>query len=164
MGTLGTLSAAAATVLVAALTSATLIVALYPLLQRYSMARPNARSSHASPTPQGGGIAVIAATLIGAWLGTLMSRTGVAGSTGEWLAISTAALLLALTGAIDDIRGLGPGPRLLIQTCCRRRDLSAAGRFQCRARCCPGGSSARCCCWAASGSSTSSISWTVSTG
>ena len=77
------------------------------------MARPNARSSHAVPTPQGGGIAVVAATLIGAWLGAALTSTGL--STIEWLALSVATVLLALTGAIDDIRGLGPAPRLLIQ-------------------------------------------------
>ena len=41
---------------------AVLIVLLRPLLQRYALARPNARSSHVVPTPQGAGIAVI-----GAW-------------------------------------------------------------------------------------------------
>ncbi len=45
----------------AALISAALIVVLYPLLARYALARPTARSSHKQPTPQGGGIAVIAA-------------------------------------------------------------------------------------------------------
>jgi UDP-N-acetylmuramyl pentapeptide phosphotransferase/UDP-N-acetylglucosamine-1-phosphate transferase len=65
------------------------------------------------PTPQGGGIAVVAATLIGAWLGATLTATGL--STIEWLALSVATILLALTGAIDDIRGLGPAPRLLVQ-------------------------------------------------
>src|SRR5258708_9270449 len=46
----------------AALICAGLIVLLRPLLARYALARPNARSSHVTPTPQGGGIAVIAAT------------------------------------------------------------------------------------------------------
>jgi UDP-N-acetylmuramyl pentapeptide phosphotransferase/UDP-N-acetylglucosamine-1-phosphate transferase len=45
----------------AAALTATLILWLRPWLQRYAMARPNARSSHTKPTPQGGGIAVIAA-------------------------------------------------------------------------------------------------------
>ncbi len=93
--------------------SAGLILVLRPAFARYAMARPNARSSHTLPTPQGGGIAVIAATLIGAWLGATLTSTGLA--TIEWLALSLATILLALTGAIDDIRGLGPGPRLLIQ-------------------------------------------------
>ncbi len=53
----------AAVGLVAALICAGLIVALMPMLQRYALARPNARSSHVVPTPQGGGIAVVAATL-----------------------------------------------------------------------------------------------------
>ena len=37
-----------------------------PLLERIALAKPNARSSHTVPTPQGGGIAVIAATIIAA--------------------------------------------------------------------------------------------------
>ena len=44
-----------------ALLSAGLILRLRPLLQRYALARPNARSSHTVPTPQGGGIAVVTA-------------------------------------------------------------------------------------------------------
>ncbi len=98
---------------VAAALSAGLIVVLRPAFARYAMARPNARSSHVTPTPQGGGIAVIAATLIAAWLGAALANTGL--STAEWLALSISAILLALTGAVDDIRGLHPGPRLLIQ-------------------------------------------------
>ena len=42
-----------------------LMVMLRPWLARYAMARPNARSSHREPTPQGGGIAVVVATLRG---------------------------------------------------------------------------------------------------
>ena len=30
-----------------------------PLFARYALARPNARSSHEAPTPQGGGVAVV---------------------------------------------------------------------------------------------------------
>jgi len=93
--------------------SAGLILVLRPTFARYAMARPNARSSHTVPTPQGGGIAVVGATLIGAWLGSTLVPTGL--STVEWLALSIPTILLALTGAIDDIRGVGPGPRLLIQ-------------------------------------------------
>jgi UDP-N-acetylmuramyl pentapeptide phosphotransferase/UDP-N-acetylglucosamine-1-phosphate transferase len=98
---------------VAAALSAGLIVVLRPAFARYAMARPNARSSHATPTPQGGGIAVIGATLLAAWLGAALANTGL--STTEWLALSVSAILLALTGAVDDIRGLHPAPRLLIQ-------------------------------------------------
>ena len=54
------------TIALAAVTSAALILLLRPLLARYALARPNARSSHVVPTPQGGGIAVMIATLIAA--------------------------------------------------------------------------------------------------
>ena len=40
-----------------------LITLLRPLLLRHVMAKPNRRSSHKEPTPQGGGIAVIAAVV-----------------------------------------------------------------------------------------------------
>jgi UDP-N-acetylmuramyl pentapeptide phosphotransferase/UDP-N-acetylglucosamine-1-phosphate transferase len=90
-----------------------LIVLLRPAFARYATARPNARSSHTVPTPQGGGIAVVAATLVAAWLGAALTDLGL--SIAEWLALSTGTILLALVGAVDDIRGLGAGPRLLIQ-------------------------------------------------
>jgi UDP-N-acetylmuramyl pentapeptide phosphotransferase/UDP-N-acetylglucosamine-1-phosphate transferase len=98
---------------IAAGVSTGLILLLRPAFARYAMARPNARSSHTVPTPQGGGIAVVTATLIAAWLGAALTNTGV--STFEWLALSIATILLAMTGAVDDIRGLGAAPRLLIQ-------------------------------------------------
>ena len=46
-----------------ALASAATILLLYPVLKRYALAKPNARSSHLTPTPQGAGIAVIAAVV-----------------------------------------------------------------------------------------------------
>jgi UDP-N-acetylmuramyl pentapeptide phosphotransferase/UDP-N-acetylglucosamine-1-phosphate transferase len=52
-----------------------LILALRPLLVRYALAPPNARSSHKEPTPQGGGIAVVAAALASLWLGTALRGT-----------------------------------------------------------------------------------------
>ena len=44
-----------------------LIAVLLPLLRRYALARHNERSSHVTPTPQGGGVAVIVATFVGVW-------------------------------------------------------------------------------------------------
>src|ERR1044072_1058609 len=81
---------------VAAALSAGLIAALPPVCAPHGMPRPNARSSHAVPTPQGGGIAVVAATLIGAWLGATLTATGL--STIEWLALGVATSPLAFTG------------------------------------------------------------------
>ena len=51
-------------VVAAAMVSAALIWAIRPWLLRHALAKPNARSSHRIPTPQGAGIAVIAATLL----------------------------------------------------------------------------------------------------
>ena len=50
----------------AALLSGVLTWAIRPLMMRIALAKPNARSSHRIPTPQGAGIAVIAATLAAA--------------------------------------------------------------------------------------------------
>jgi UDP-N-acetylmuramyl pentapeptide phosphotransferase/UDP-N-acetylglucosamine-1-phosphate transferase len=96
----------------AGLTCAGLIVALRPLLQRYALARPNARSSHVTPTPQGGGVAVIAATAVGAALagsfGTGFSGTAV-------LTVLAAAFCLAAVGMFDDLRPIPVIPRLALQ-------------------------------------------------
>jgi len=95
--------------------SAGLIVVLMPWLKAYALARPNARSSHREPTPQGGGIAVIVATLAAAWLGISFMNTTGTGAPGEFLALTIAALALAATGAVDDIRPLPVGLRLALQ-------------------------------------------------
>src|SRR5215831_21172306 len=97
----------------AGLLSAGLIVVLMPWLKAYALARPNARSSHREPTPQGGGIAVIVATLAAAWLGVSFMNT--TGAPGDFLALTIAALALAATGAVDDIRPLPVGLRLALQ-------------------------------------------------
>ena len=65
-----------------------LTVLLRPSLARHAMAAPNARSSHQAPTPQGGGIAVVAATLGVAW-GTIAPLATLAA------AITAVAWLLA---------------------------------------------------------------------
>ncbi len=88
---------------------AVLIVILHPLLRRYALARPNARSSHREPTPQGGGIAVIAATIAVASLAT--TRFGVPIAT-PLATVLAAAVVMACIGAADDIRPIAVAPRL----------------------------------------------------
>jgi len=95
--------------------SAGLIVALRPWLSRYALARPNARSSHTIPTPQGGGIAVLAATLIATWLGVALASLLMPLGLIRLTALSIAAVLLAVIGAVDDIRTVGAAPRLIMQ-------------------------------------------------
>jgi len=86
---------------------------LHPLFLRYALARPNARSSHKTPTPQGGGIAVIASVILVAGLIVIAIPATAPAS----LAIVFAATaLLAVTGAADDIRPLTPLLRLVVQT------------------------------------------------
>ena len=71
---------------------------------------PNARSSHVVPTPRGGGIAVIG-TIVLAWL-VLWARGSVPPASAV---IALAAAALAVVSWIDDLRGLSPGVRLLVQ-------------------------------------------------
>ncbi|TDR90442.1 glycosyl transferase [Enterovirga rhinocerotis] len=106
-------SAYAAALVGAALLSAGLIRLLHPLLVRYALARPNARSSHRVPTPQGGGIAVVAAALA-LGLGCAAALAGAA-ALPALVGLAAAAIILAALGAADDIRPLPALPRLLVQ-------------------------------------------------
>lgn len=106
----------------AALFSAGLIRLLHPLLVRYALARPNARSSHRVPTPQGGGIAVLG--------GALLAGAGAFATSGAPLdrevAVAVgAAAILGVLGAIDDIRPLSPAGRALVQVACVAALVSA---------------------------------------
>jgi UDP-N-acetylmuramyl pentapeptide phosphotransferase/UDP-N-acetylglucosamine-1-phosphate transferase len=98
--------------LAACLICAALIVLLRPLLVRYALARPNARSSHSIPTPQGGGAAVIAAAIASVAL-----SIGYFGQAADpvLLPVFAATILLALVGAYDDLRTMPVLPRLLLQ-------------------------------------------------
>ena len=104
----------AATVAIAALLSALLIVLLRPVLVRYALARPNARSSHTTPTPQGGGIAVVAAT-IGGFYAAAHFSPGVPLLSASLLTTFAAVVLVAGVGAADDVRSIAVVPRLLLQ-------------------------------------------------
>lgn len=94
--------------------SALLLRGLEPLLARYALARPNARSSHRRPTPQGGGIAVIAATVL-VWLGAAVCLPQAVAEPARMAALLGASVALAGLGAVDDIRPLPVWPRLLLQ-------------------------------------------------
>ena len=101
-----------ATPLAACVICARLIVLLHPLLARYALARPNARSSHSVPTPQGGGAAVIAAVITS--VAVSVSLFGAVGDSSLF-AIFAATVFLALVGAYDDLRTMPVIPRLLMQ-------------------------------------------------
>ncbi|HWK94413.1 MAG TPA: glycosyltransferase family 4 protein [Pseudolabrys sp.] len=107
-----TLSTAILMLIAAAAISHGLLLLLRPLLLRYALALPNARSSHRTPTPQGAGIGVVAATVAISTLAAL-ALDGIADRTlGIVLA---AAVGIAIVGAVDDIKPVGVLPRLLLQ-------------------------------------------------
>lgn len=66
---------------------------------------PNDRSSHAVPTPRGGGLAVMLAVVVAASVG---------GEPGDWRVV-VPALLLAGVGFADDLRSLSSRVRLAAQ-------------------------------------------------
>src|ERR1700745_1502766 len=84
-----------------AILSAALIVVLHPLLVRYALARPNARSSHRQPTPQGGGIAVIAATTF-VVAGAVFFSPGVFNDPVRLAVMFASIIALAAVGITDD--------------------------------------------------------------
>ena len=99
-------------VVAAAVLSAGITWAIRPWLVRHALAKPNARSSHRIPTPQGAGVAVIAATLsvagaIAAYENTVPLNVPVA--------IFAASLFIAIVGFADDVKPIPVLPRLLLQ-------------------------------------------------
>lgn len=89
-----------------------LIILLQPVLQRYALAKPNARSSHRVPTPQGGGIAVIAATIAAAEFGLFSLGASL---TAPLVIVFAAVIVIACIGAADDIHPIAVAPRLALQ-------------------------------------------------
>ena len=85
---------------------------LVPLLVKFAVGRnlldvPNLRSSHETPTPRLGGLAVVA----GAWAGALLVvASGAALSSTAW-AILVAATLVGAVGLVDDLGNLHFGPK-----------------------------------------------------
>ena len=97
--------------LAAGIVCAVLILVLRPLLARYAMARPNVRSSHTIPTPQGGGVAVIAATIAAVALAIAVFGVRI----DSIVLILVAVIFIACVGAADDLRPIPALPRLLLQ-------------------------------------------------
>ena len=96
-------------IVLAAMLSACIIWAIRPLLLRHALAKPNARSSHRIPTPEGAGIAVTIATLVVAGV--------IGGSIGAGVPalVLGATALIALVGFADDLRNIPVIPRLILQ-------------------------------------------------
>src|ERR1700688_114409 len=88
-----------------ALLCASIIIVLRPLLIRYALARPNVRSSHRKPTPQGGGIAVIGATIV-VLLGVAIFVPRLLNGPAQLAGLFFSTVGLAIVGATDDVRPL----------------------------------------------------------
>jgi len=93
---------------------------------------PNERSSHAAPTPSGGGVPLFLAFFIG--LGAVFAAGALDGRT--YTALAAAAGLLVALGVADDLRGLSVRIRLVLYTLTclgavlyLQRDLLAAGEL-----------------------------------
>ena len=106
--------AGAIALIVAAGVSAALNVLLRPMLVRYALARPNARSSHRAVTPQGGGIAVIGAVIF-ALICAIVLFPSLLAVSRPLTALLAATIGLAILGVTDDIRPLEVTPRILLQ-------------------------------------------------
>ena len=91
-----------------------LLYVLLPFFARYALARPNARSSHKVPTPQGGG-AVIVVSSLGFGIGIGLATQSLL---MPWLPFVALVLGLAVLGAVDDLKSLGWRPRLIVQALC----------------------------------------------
>ena len=100
--------------LAAAAISFALLLWLKPLLARYALAKPSTRSSHKTSTPQGGGIAVIAATAIVVAALDFFVLLPI-DATLRLAVVFASTLGLALVGATDDVRPLEAAPRLALQ-------------------------------------------------
>ncbi len=98
----------------AALASFCFIAALRPGLTRLALAKPNARSSHRQPTPQGAGLGLMAATLT---VGLTASAVG-GGLSGSSTCLAAALAGATAIGLADDIHPLAWRPKLLAQTLC----------------------------------------------
>lgn len=96
----------------AGLLSGVMTSAIRPLLLQVALAKPNARSSHRIPTPQGAGVAVIVATLVVAAVSIALIGPGDARIP---LAVFAATLFIAAVGFADDVRSIPVLPRLLLQ-------------------------------------------------
>lgn len=101
--------------LAAFLVSGGLILLLMPAFRNFALAHLTQRSSHKTPTPQWGGLPIVAAALSVTAITVLASEAFGVAARDEALLVLLAALVLVLLGAIDDLRSLGAPVKLAAQ-------------------------------------------------
>jgi UDP-N-acetylmuramyl pentapeptide phosphotransferase/UDP-N-acetylglucosamine-1-phosphate transferase len=109
------IAATAGLVVGSALASGVLIVLLRPWLRRHALARPNARSSHKVPTPQGAGIAVAGVTIAAVAIAAAAFPELRPQNPYLLASLLAAAAVLAVVGALDDFFTLDAAPRIAVQ-------------------------------------------------
>jgi UDP-GlcNAc:undecaprenyl-phosphate GlcNAc-1-phosphate transferase len=107
-----------------------LVVALVPLCRRFALARgicdaPEPGKVHRDPTPYLGGVsiavsAVLCSLVLPAW----------ESEAEDAALILVAACIVSLAGLLDDVRRLGPMPRLLVELGAASVAVSAGARIQ----------------------------------
>jgi UDP-N-acetylmuramyl pentapeptide phosphotransferase/UDP-N-acetylglucosamine-1-phosphate transferase len=103
---------AAGSVIAAALLAFAGIAAVLGWLEQLAVAKPNQRSSHTVPTPQGGGLVLVPVALLVAWLALWLSGSAPRGGVAYAAIAGAVALGLTIVGFLDDMRGLPVLPRL----------------------------------------------------
>ncbi len=94
------------------------VAGLVRVLRRIGgVAKPNERSSHVRPTPNGGGIAVVLAVVLAWWLADMFLRASWGAVSFGVTTVLGCALALSALSLLDDVRGgLSPTLRLGAQT------------------------------------------------
>jgi UDP-GlcNAc:undecaprenyl-phosphate/decaprenyl-phosphate GlcNAc-1-phosphate transferase len=98
--------------------SAAFSLVLTPLVLRFALSRavldhPGGHKSHTDPVPYLGGLAIVGAFALTVGVAALV-RPPVSGR-GELFAVLGLAVLLATVGLLDDLRGLSPAVRLVVE-------------------------------------------------
>ncbi len=87
---------------------------------------PNARSSHRSPTPRGGGVGIVLGSVAGASAAVLAGA-----ETSRSVAVVLAgAVTVAIVGLVDDVRRLPPPARLAVHAAAAVAVVSYVGPFR----------------------------------
>ena len=105
-----TIAVALAALALAAVTTFAVGLARQRLLRHGIHDTPGARSSHVRPTPRGAGMVVVPLVVL-AWV----AGDAVDGRLAHPAIGAALALALAAVSAVDDVRGLAPGPRFAAQ-------------------------------------------------
>jgi UDP-N-acetylmuramyl pentapeptide phosphotransferase/UDP-N-acetylglucosamine-1-phosphate transferase len=91
------------------------IALAFAWLKGRAIAKPNQRSSHTVPTPQGAGIVIVPSALVTGALALALSGNELPGGTAYLASVGIAALALTVIGFLDDMHALGVASRLFSQ-------------------------------------------------